>query len=92
MTTLKTRIAEVRALDEKLKSGTPILMNGARRELADKSPTMLTIINELSDKLDIARKALRYCQNEVYTPMGEDEVASVRRKCEQALKLTDIGE
>jgi len=51
------------------------------------APTMLTIINELSDKLDIARKALeKFADLHPY----ESLVHSVSDIAKEALKLTDI--
>lgn len=128
--TLKTRIAEVRALDEKRTPGGFIYTNFPVMENVDgtltpvggtkhciraidideqgrrvnrfvaelyyqagdenapnnngeflaAAPTMLTIINELTDKLTLARNALKY------------EADRGNKRAQVALKLTDIGE
>lgn len=97
--TLKTRIAEVRALD-----ALPIPCQ------RDNHDEFFDIINELTDKLDIARKALEnilecahgimpYKDRELLkeTVIALDDARWTRLyailvESEQALKLTDIGE
>lgn len=114
MTTLKTRIAEVRALAEKAPQGKytcgrgylylgddpeqivhsdfDVDENGFNFLAA--SPEMVAIINELTDKLDIARKAfetfisdMSYCGYEKH-----DGTSDMFKRARQALELTDIGE
>jgi hypothetical protein len=54
------------------------------------APKMVAIINELTDKLDIARKALK----EIATGKNEigEKVDFFEEIAQEALKLTDIGE